>query len=54
VPCSGTSYALKIQKTNQGREKNKGHTFIIIDENKAKADALSELLWQPPSWSDNL
>jgi hypothetical protein len=45
--------ALQIQKANQGREKNKGHTFVIIDDNKAKADALSELLWQPPSWSDD-
>jgi Protein of unknown function (DUF3800) len=45
--------ALQIQKTNQGRPKNKGHTILIFDDNKAKADALSELLWRPPEWTDD-
>jgi hypothetical protein len=39
--------ALQMQKANQGRAKNKGHTILIFDDNKAKADSLSELLWQP-------
>jgi hypothetical protein len=45
--------ALQIQKANQGRAKNKGNTILIFDDNKAKADALSELLWQPPNWTDD-
>jgi hypothetical protein len=45
--------ALQLQKANQGRDKNKGHTFLIFDDNKAKADALSDLLWQPPEWTND-
>jgi hypothetical protein len=45
--------ALQMQKANQGSAKNKGHTILIFDDNKVKADPLSELLWQPPEWSDD-
>lgn len=45
--------ALQVQKLHQGIPNNKGHTFLIFDENKAGADALSELLWDPPSWTDD-
>ncbi len=44
--------ALQIQKYHQGKEKNKGRTFLFIDENKQKADKLSELLFEPPEWTD--
>jgi hypothetical protein len=49
----GLHIALQLQKANQGKDKNKGHTFLIFDDNKAKADALSDLLWQPPEWTDD-
>ena len=51
--AGGLHIALQIQKTNQGTAKNKGKTFLIFDDNKAKADKLSDLLWQPPEWTDD-
>lgn len=45
--------ALQVQKLHQGQGKNKGHTFLIFDENKKAADALAELLWSPPEWTDS-
>ena len=51
--AAGLHIALQIQKANQGKDKNKGHTFLIFDDNKFKADALSDLLWQPPEWTDD-
>lgn len=49
----GLHIALQIQKANQGASKNKGNTFLIFDDNKAKADKLSDLLWHPPEWTDD-
>jgi hypothetical protein len=51
--AGGLHIALQLQKANQGKDKNKGHTFLIFADNKAKADALSDLLWQPPQWTDD-
>lgn len=51
--AGGLHIALQIQKANQGRNKNKGNTVLIFDDNKAKADTLSDLLWQPPEWTDD-
>ncbi len=45
--------ALQLQKNNQEHAKNKGRTFVIFDENKIGSDNLSELLWAPPSWTDD-
>jgi hypothetical protein len=45
--------ALQVQKANQSMTHNKGVTFLIFDENKSKADVLAELLWDPPSWTDD-
>lgn len=45
--------ALQVQKCNQGKSNNKGKTFLFFDENKMGADALAELLWSPPSWTDD-
>src|SRR5262249_55093260 len=51
--ASGLHVALQIQKANQGKGKNKGHTFLIFDDNKTKAEKLSDLLWEPPTWTDD-
>jgi hypothetical protein len=45
--------ALQIQKAHQTQDKNKGHTFLVFDENKMKTDHLAELLWEPPEWTDS-
>ena len=45
--------ALQLQKANQTSGNNKGHTFLIFDDNKVKADTLSDLLWKPPAWTDD-
>src|SRR5579875_3185863 len=44
--------ALQLQKHHQSNRKNKGHTFLFMDENKRKADELAELLFEPPEWTD--
>jgi len=51
--ATGLHVALQIQKFNQNNTKNKGHTFLIFDDNKQKADKLSDLLWTPPEWTDD-
>jgi len=51
--AAGLHMALQIQKANQGTKKNKGHTFLIFDDDKAKADKLSDLLWEPLEWIDD-
>src|SRR5262249_8666878 len=35
------------------KSRHKGLTFLVFDENKAKADSLAELLWDPPHWTDD-
>lgn len=44
--------ALQLQKHHQGQNKNKGQTFLFVDENKKAADQLAELLFAPPDWTD--
>ena len=51
--AAGLHVALQIQKANQTSGKHKGHTFLIFDDNKIKADKLSNLLWKPPTWTDD-
>ena len=51
--AAGLHVALQIQKANQKTGNNKGHTFLILDDNKLKADRLSDLLWNPPGWTDD-
>ena len=51
--AAGLHVALQIQKANQKSGNNKGHTFLIFDDNKIKADKLSDLLWKPPDWTDD-
>jgi len=45
--------ALQTQKAHQQMNKNKGATFLVFDEQKVKGDALAELLFDPPAWSDD-
>ena len=45
--------ALQIQKAHKGQAKNKGHTFLIFDENKQKVDTLPKLLNEAPAWTDS-
>lgn len=45
--------ALQVQRRNQGLKKNKGNTFLVFDEQKRKADALADLLFDPPEWTDS-
>lgn len=51
--AAGLHIALQIQKFHQGKSKNKGHTILIMDENKQKADEFAELLFDPPEWTDD-
>ncbi|MFQ5902125.1 MAG: DUF3800 domain-containing protein, partial [Candidatus Binatia bacterium] len=44
--------ALQVQRAHKSLAGNKGHTFLIFDENKAKGDRLPELLYDPPEWTD--
>lgn len=44
--------ALQLQKHHQSKAKNKGRTFLFVDENKRAADQLAELLFAPPDWTD--
>jgi hypothetical protein len=44
--------ALQLQRLHQPLEKNKGHTVLIFDENKLKADKLNEVLFAPPAWTE--
>lgn len=48
----GLHVALQIQKFHQSKEKNKGNTFLIFDDNKREADTLSDLIFGPPEWTD--
>lgn len=51
--CGGLHIALQVQKANQSKKGNKGNTFLVFDDNKMKADAYAELLWDPPAWTDS-
>jgi len=50
--ATGMNIALQIQAKHQMEEKNKGNTFLFIDDNAQKLPALCELLWTPPAWLD--
>jgi hypothetical protein len=44
--------ALQLQRFHQSIKKNKGHTVLIFDENKIKADKLNAVLFAPPQWTE--
>ena len=48
----GLNIALQVQARHQGEDKNKGNTFLFIDDNVKKLPLLCELLWEPPAWID--
>ncbi|MBE7518484.1 MAG: DUF3800 domain-containing protein [Thermoflexaceae bacterium] len=50
--AAGLHLALQVQRLTKGTPSNKGKTFLVFDENKQKSDAMAELLWEPPAWSD--
>jgi hypothetical protein len=50
--AAGLHIALQLQKAHQGIASNKGKTFLFFDENKRTADALAEILFAPPEWTD--
>jgi hypothetical protein len=45
--------ALQVQKEHKGMGGNKGHTFLIFDDNKHQVDDLPRLLDDPPMWTDS-
>ena len=45
--------ALQIQRSHQSLKKNKGNTFLVFDEHKQKSDSLAEMLFSPPTWTDD-
>lgn len=51
--AAGLHIALQIQHKHKKTPRNKGNTFLIIDDNKKKADNFADLLWNPPTWSDD-
>lgn len=44
--------ALQIQKSGQGRNKNKGSTFMVFDEQEIYKNELADLLLDPPECTD--
>lgn len=50
--ATGLNIALQIQARHQGEEKNKGNTFLFIDDNAQHMPSLCEVLWNPPAWLD--
>ena len=45
--------ALQVQKAHQGIKRKKGATFLVFDEHRVGGEALAELLFDPPGWSDD-
>ena len=43
-----------VQKRMQGESKNKGHTVVIMDDNKCEMSSLSEALYNSDPWFDGL
>jgi len=50
--AAGFHIALQLQKHHQRISGGKGQTYLVLDENKAKIDTFSEMLFDPPAWSD--
>lgn len=45
--------ALQVQRSQQGKSRNKGHTVLVFDDNKLEASNFIDLLYAPPDWSDD-
>lgn len=50
--AAALNIALQVQVRHQGEEKNKGNTFLFIDDNAQKLPGLCDILWTPPAWLD--
>ena len=44
--------ALQVQRHYRKEKSNKGKTFLVFDEHKRLAGPLAEMLFDPPSWTD--
>lgn len=49
---SGFHIAMTIQKLNKNQKKNKGRTILIFDEQHEFSDDLTDLLFDPPEFTD--
>lgn len=44
---------LQLQRAHQSKPKNKGRTVLVFDDNKREAANFSDLVYDPPAWSDD-
>lgn len=44
--------ALSVQRRHQSESKNKGHTVLVFDEQVKEKDKFTELILNPPEWTD--
>lgn len=44
--------ALGIQRCHQGESKNKGHTVLVFDEQVKEKNKFTNLILNPPGWTD--
>ncbi len=49
---SGFHIALVVQKLNRNKEKNKGKTLLVYDEQDEFSDRLAEIIFDPPHFID--
>lgn len=52
LAVGGLHVALQLQRMYQGKDKNKDLTVLVFDENKRMVDVWSDLIHDPPGWSD--
>lgn len=45
--------ALQLQRAHQTKTGNKGRTVLVFDDNKQETSNFSDLIFSPPSWSDD-
>lgn len=45
--------ALGVQRCHQGESKNKGHTVLVFDEQVKEKDRFTDLILDPPEWTDS-
>jgi hypothetical protein len=44
---------LQVQRAHQSKSGGKGRTVLVFDENKRGVDLLANLVYAPPSWTDD-
>jgi hypothetical protein len=45
--------ALQLQRAHQSKKGSKRRTVLVFDDNKREAASFSELVYNPPAWSDD-